>query len=73
MSFEEFLALDTAEQIEQVFGIKLKWHQKLLVKWWAPMKRKMVKMSHALGVCGLSVKACSFRGNEKGVSDDKGE
>lgn len=39
MSFEEFLALDTTEQVEQMFGIRLKWHQKMIVNWWCSMKR----------------------------------
>lgn len=38
-SFEELLALDTAEQIEALTGIRLKWYQKLYIKWWMSMKK----------------------------------
>lgn len=39
MSFEELLALDTADQVEQILGIRLKWYQKKIIKWWCSMKK----------------------------------
>lgn len=47
LSFEELLTLDTAEQFEFVTGIRLKWHQKLLIKWWTSMKKSTPHLAPA--------------------------
>lgn len=35
--FEEFLKLNTVQQVEQMLGVKLHWYQKLHIKYWIDM------------------------------------
>lgn len=48
MSFEEFLKLDTIEQIEALFNIKLRWYQKSYIKQWLSMKRSNPHLEPAI-------------------------
>lgn len=37
-NFNKFLNMNNVEQIEELFNIKLKFYQKLYIKWWINMK-----------------------------------
>jgi len=39
VSFKEFLNMDAIEQIEAVTGVKLRFYQRFLIRWWTTMKK----------------------------------